>query len=121
MTVSGGGGRAPSKIALTTMLDDFKSLGLVVTNTCTVCTKRCVGEIPLEEFDFDETCEDVAVKLSSVFACSACWRTCLSDLATEMRVLPTDEQVLVFTSNIRMEKLMDQVVRQARKRRLEGE
>lgn len=105
---------------MSTLADDFKALGMFGTEgmvlkvTCAVCGLKVEGEIPLEEFDFDETPENAAVRVAGVSACSGCWRGCLSDLAKALERLPTTVREAVLASTHGMEDLIESVVTSAR-------
>jgi len=100
------------------LYEDFLDLGLTVTRTCNVCAKRLIKTIPLQEFDFDETGDDVGVGVSEVTACSDCWRKCLTDLAVALEALPPSVREATMESQDGMETLIEAVVTAARAKRI---
>ena len=104
------------------LAEDFRALGLFISPTCNVCAKKVSKEIPLDDFDFDETGEDVGVTVAGVAACADCWRKCLTDLADALSALPPSLRAATMESGEGMETLIETVVATARVKRIkEGE
>lgn len=85
-----------------------------MTLRCSVCDSVLGLVLPLDQFDFDETPEDVGATLGAVVACSDCWRRLMTAAVDALSMMKQETARAVLSEDRSMLELLDTLIERER-------